>query len=105
MKIFALHYDYVPDMPVRRDAVRPAHLEHVHAAAQRHELIVSGAYADPADAALLIFAVEDRAVVEAFAKADPYAAAGLIVSWRVREWSVGIGRAALEQLKTGGAAS
>ena len=38
-----------------------------------------------------MWSTEDRAVVEAFAAADPYVLNGLVRSWRVREWNVVVG--------------
>jgi uncharacterized protein YciI len=91
MKYFVLSYSYLPDHMERRQAYRAAHLELARAAAERGELRLGGALADPRDAGLLIFCGEDRSVAEAFARADPYVEHGLVPSWSVREWTVVIG--------------
>ena len=40
---------------------------------------------------MLLFRAESPAVVEAFARADPYLAHGLVKSFRVREWTQVVG--------------
>lgn len=91
MKHFLLFYDGAPDYLQRRPQFRRAHLKHAWAAAERGELIVAGALADPVDGAVLMIAGEDRSVAERFAEADPYVANGLVKSWRVREWTTVVG--------------
>ena len=88
---FVLQYDYVDDYMERRGALRPAHFEVATGFFERGELVLAGAYADPADGATLIFQAADRSVVEAFVAADPYVANGLVTSWRIREWTVVLG--------------
>ncbi len=87
-KHFALFYDVVDDYVARRTAFRAEHLALVREAHRHGELVLAGAFADPVDGALLIFRAPDRAVVEAFARSDPYVVNGLVTRWHVREWSV-----------------
>lgn len=89
---FALMYDVTDDYLERRAAFRSDHLALARAAAERGELVLAGAFSEPADAALLIFEGADASVAEAFAAADPYVANGLVHSWRVRPWTVVVGR-------------
>jgi uncharacterized protein YciI len=91
MKHFLLFYDVAPDYLERRSQHRDAHLKHAWAAAERGDLIVGGALADPADGAVLMFAGEDKGVAEEFANADPYVANGLVTRWHVREWTTVVG--------------
>jgi uncharacterized protein YciI len=91
MKHWLLLYDYAPDYLERRGEHRPAHFEHASAHVARGELLVAGAFADPADGAVLAFATDDESVVEAFATNDPYVKNGLVTSWRVRRWVMVIG--------------
>lgn len=98
MKHFILFYDYAPDYLVRRGALRPLHFKHTQDSIARDELQLGGAYADPADGAALIFKAEDRALVEAFARADPYVLQGLVTAWRVREWTTVVGAGALTKV-------
>jgi uncharacterized protein YciI len=90
---FALIYDLVDDYLERRAAYRAEHLALARAAVERGELVLGGAFADPADAALLVFHGPDRSVAERFAAADPYVRNRLVTSWQVREWTVVVGRA------------
>ena len=87
----ALQYDLVDDYLERRGEFRDEHLGLARAAHERGELALAGAFVEPADQALLVWSTENRAVVEAFAEADPYVRNGLVRAWRVRDWNVVIG--------------
>ena len=89
--LFALIYDLVDDYLERRAPLRAEHLALATAAVQRGELRLAGAFADPADTALLVFDCDDASVPETFAQADPYVRAGLVKHWRVRPWTVVVG--------------
>jgi uncharacterized protein len=89
--MIALFYDYVPDYLQRRDEFRAQHLELSNAAKQRGELVYGGAFADPADGALLVWNTDDRSTVESFVAVDPYVTNGLVSAWRIRSWSVVVG--------------
>jgi uncharacterized protein YciI len=89
-----LFYDYVPDYLERRGEFRPSHFEHASAYHDRGELVMAGAFADPADGAVLAFRTDDRAVVEAFARDDPYVKNGLVTDWHVRRWVMVMGEGA-----------
>lgn len=82
------------DHAVRREPYRADHLAHAQAAANRGELLLAGALADPMDRAVLLFTTADAAT--AFAEADPYVLGGLVKSWEVRTWTTVVG-AWLEQ--------
>ena len=86
-----LLYDVVADYLERRGEFRAEHLALATASRERGELVLAGAFADPADAAALVFRADDRATVEAFVAADPYVQNGLVERWRIREWTVVIG--------------
>ncbi len=88
---YLLFYDVVPDYLERRPAFRDAHLTYAREAVERDELVLGGALAYPADAAILLFRGTSRSVAEAFAVDDPYVTNGLVKSWRVREWTTVIG--------------
>ena len=98
MKHFLLTYSLAPDYLARRPAFRTAHLGLAQAAAARGELLLGGAVAGLAgeapDEAQLLFAGEDAGAAEAFARADPYVANGLVTRWRVREWVTVVGERA-----------
>ena len=91
MKHFLLFYEGGPDYLERRPQFREAHLKHAWAAAERGELVVAGALADPVDGAVLMFRGEDASAAEAFAAADPYVVNGLVARWHVREWTTVVG--------------
>lgn len=93
---YILFYDYVPDYLERRGALRDAHLALAKAAIDRGELFLGGAFANPADGAVIIFSADSPAVAEEFAKADPYVRNGLVTKWWVREWTTVVGRDAAQ---------
>ena len=86
MKHFGLFYNYVPDIRERRAPFRAAHLAHAQAAAARGELLAGGAFVGSPAQGLFTFKCANRAIVEAFAAADPYVINNLVPAWRVREW-------------------
>ena len=89
---YLLFYDAAPDYLERRPAFRGAHLEKARAACERGELILAGALANPVDGAVLLFRGESSEVAEAFARVDPYVVNGLVIRWRVREWTTVVGK-------------
>jgi uncharacterized protein YciI len=91
MKHFLLFYDVAPDYLERRGAFRGVHLEKAWASHRRGELMLGGALADPIDGAVLLFRAESIAVVEDFARTDPYVVNGVVVRWRAREWTTVVG--------------
>jgi uncharacterized protein len=88
---FALLYDVVPDYVQRRQALRAAHLALAERFTREGKLLLGGAF-DPADGALLVFEAGSVAEVEAFVREDPYVANGLVTRWRVKPWTVVVGR-------------
>jgi hypothetical protein len=88
---YLLIYRTVENYVEKRVPYRAEHLGYSEAAHARGELFMGGALADPADSAILIFKAESPAVVETFARSDPYVKAGLIREWSVRPWTVVIG--------------
>jgi hypothetical protein len=88
---YLLFYDVADDYLERRPAFRDAHLAYARAALERGELVLAGALAHPADAAILLFRGSSPAMAEAFAVHDPYVTNGLVKNWRVREWTTVVG--------------
>ncbi len=82
-----LLYDLAPDYLERRAAHRAEHLALAREAHARGDLLL----ADPADAILLF---RDPDTARAFAEADPYVAAGLVLRPRVRAWNTVVGEGA-----------
>ncbi len=90
---FLLLYDVADQFTDRRAPYRQAHLALARAAHERGELILAGAFAEPADGAALVFKADNEAVAEQFAVSDPYVKQGLVRHWTVRKWTVVIGGA------------
>ena len=88
---YLLSYEFVENMVERRAPYRDAHLALAHAAHEHGELIIAGAFAEPPLGAVLVFCGEDSAAAEAFVASDPYVANGLVTTWRIRPWQVGVG--------------
>jgi len=99
MKHFLLFYEAGPDYLELRPAFRGEHLQRAWDAAGRGELVVAGAYADPIDGAVLMFAGNDKSVAEEFARTDPYVTNGLIARWQVREWNTVVGETAANKVR------
>lgn len=99
MKHYLLMYDVVSDYPARRTVFRPAHLTYAWQAADRGDLVLAGALADPIDGAVLLFQGDSPAVAERFAHGDPYVVNGLVTRWRVREWTTVIGQDAATPIR------
>lgn len=91
MNYYALIYYVVDDYITRRASYRDEHLRLAREANDRGELVLAGAFSDPADRALLVFRAPAKAVVEEFIKQDPYVINGLVTRWEIRPWTVVIG--------------
>ena len=89
---YLLIYDLVDDYIARRAPLRAAHIAHARAAEARGELVLGGALANPPDRAVLLFHSDTIAVVDAFARVDPYVTNGLVTRWQIREWTTVVGR-------------
>lgn len=96
---YLLFYDVVPDYAERRLIFRAAHLAHARAAVERGELLLGGALADPIDGAVLLFRADSPTVAEVFASTDPYVTNGLVSCWRVRAWTIVVGRGAATEVQ------
>ncbi len=86
-KHYLLIYEVVDDYVVRRMPFRQQHLALAEQAAERGDLVLGGALADPVDRAILLFRGHCREVAESFAMNDPYVQNGLVDEWSVREWT------------------
>ena len=93
MNYYVLIYHLTDDYLERRPEFRAEHLQLASDAQGRGELVLGGAYSDPADTALLVWRAEDAAVVENFVNSDPYVQNGLVARWEIRPWTVVIGTA------------
>jgi len=93
---YPLLYDVVDRFAERRTPYRDAHLKLARTAAGNGELLLAGAFADPADGAAFVFKAADHSVAERFAANDPYVAAKLVTKWTLRKWTVMVGGASQE---------
>ena len=91
---YLLIYELVDDYLERRAAFRQEHLEKAKQAVTRGELLLGGALSNPADTAVLLFTGASPEAAELFARNDPYVQNGLVVKWRVREWTTVVGEGA-----------
>ncbi len=99
---YLLFYDVVDDYVARRSAFRDAHLRQAWQAAERGDLVLAGALANPADGAVLLFRGSSPEVAERFAKSDPYVVNGLVTRWRVRAWTTVAGEGAATPVRPSG---
>jgi len=88
MGYYVLIYNVIDDYVSRRVPYREEHLRLAREAQNRGELLLGGALAEPVDKALLIFRVNDPAIIEAFVHGDPYVKNGLVIRWEIRPWTV-----------------
>jgi uncharacterized protein YciI len=88
---YLLFYEVSDDYLTRRAEFRNVHLKMGWEAADRGELMLGGALANPADGAVLVFKGDSPEVAEKFARADPYVLKGLVKRWYVREWTTVVG--------------
>ncbi len=96
---YLMFYDYTPDYLERRGEFRGLHLKAAWASHERGELVLGGAYDDPADGAAILFKCDSPAIPEAFAKADPYVLNGLVMRWRIRRLNTVAGSASTNPLR------
>jgi uncharacterized protein len=88
---YILFYKTVEDYIEKRAVFREEHLKMVNDYYARGELIMAGAFANPANGAVLVFKGSSPEVANQFALHDPYVKNGLILSWEIREWTVVVG--------------
>jgi hypothetical protein len=88
---YVLFYQFSPDYLERRGQYRNEHLKLAWDAHARGELVLAGAFAEPADGAAAIFHADSIEIPKRFAEADPYVRAGLVTSWQVRPWTTVVG--------------
>jgi uncharacterized protein YciI len=96
---FVMFYEFTADYLQRRGEFRNEHLRLAWESQKRGELVLGGAYADPADGALLLFKCESETVPQEFARTDPYVRNGLVTRWTVRRWTTVVGDAAMTPVR------
>ncbi len=88
---YLLRYHYVDDMATLREPHRAAHLSRLWQEADAGRVTLAGVAGEAGREAVIMWDVEDPAVVSAFAEADPYMMAGLITSYDVMPWRTVVG--------------
>jgi uncharacterized protein YciI len=83
---YILFYEYVKDVVERREPHRDVHLARIRQEREAGRVVMAGALGDPPHGAAIVFTGVSAPDVEAFARDDPYVAAGLVTSWRVEPW-------------------
>ena len=96
---YLLFYDYSSDYLERRGEFRDEHLKLAWSAVDRGELLLGGAFSEPADGAALMFKCPSPDVIERFVAADPYVKNGLVTSYRIRPWTTVVGKDAATPVK------
>ena len=96
---YVLMYDLAPGYLEGRGAFRNDHLARAWQAQERGELVLAGAFSDPADTVLFVFESTSPDVAERFAREDPYVQNGLVAAWRVRPWMTVVGEKASTPLR------
>ena len=98
---YLLFYEVADDYIIRRAEFRNVHLKMGWEAAERGELVLGGALANPVDGAVLLFQGDSPSVAEKFAAADPYVTSGIVKRWYVREWTTVVGDMAANPRRSG----
>lgn len=88
---YLMFYDYTAEYLERRGQFRDAHLRLAWEANLRGHLILGGAFAEPADGAVLLFDCDSPEIPQSFAAADPYVLNGLVRDVRIRRWTTVVG--------------
>ena len=89
---YLLFYEKAADHAVREPAHAAGHLEHLHRAIDRGELLIGGPVDNPLDGTnVLLFDLDSPAAAEEFAKGDPYVLHGIVTRWHVRRWETVVG--------------
>lgn len=103
MAHFVLIYQLSDDYLERRGPLRAEHIGLARTFEEAGQIVLGGAFADPADSAMMIFEAETDAPARAFVEADPYVAHGLVTSWQIRPWTTVLGERAASPIPPGGA--
>lgn len=88
MKTYAVIATYVENAVERRAPYREAHLAYLRKLKDAGKVVMAGAFADPVDAALIIYQAANKEEVEEMLKNDPYMQNGLWPRVTIREWNV-----------------
>ena len=82
---YAAVFQYITDAE-RVQAARPTHRTYLTELQGRGELFAAGPFPD-GSGALIIYEAASSDAAEQLIRADPFHAAGVFVSWTLREWN------------------
>lgn len=88
---YILFYETIEDYVEKRKPFRSEHLSLVEQASKSDQIVMAGAFANPADGAAFVFKADSKDIVENFAQNDPYVKNSLVSRWYIREWTVVVG--------------
>jgi uncharacterized protein YciI len=83
---FAAVIDYTTDA-TKIAATRPAHREYLKKLLDSDRLVISGPFTDDSGG-ILVYEAKSSNEAEALIREDPFAQAGVFVSWKLHEWRV-----------------
>jgi uncharacterized protein YciI len=89
-----LFYELSDDYLEKRQQFREEHLRLAWKSNEAGDLVLGGAFSDPADKAVLFFNCKSIETVEQFVKMDPYVSNGLVKKWYIRKWTTVVGNEA-----------
>lgn len=84
--LFAALIDYTTDSS-KIAATRPTHREYLKGLVDSGKLAISGPFADD-KGGLLVYEAQTPEEAETLLRNDPFAKAGVFVSWTIRPWKV-----------------
>ena len=98
---YLLRYQYVADIDSRREPHRAEHLRDLWAECDAGRVILAGGAGDPISEGIIVWDVEDPAVIHVFAERDVYMTAGLITGYDVVPWRTVVGDLASTPVRPG----
>src|SRR5262245_57451417 len=82
--MFAASIEYIQDKDLIA-GIRPTHRQYLSSLLEKGQLVASGPFTDDSGA-LIIYEAPSLEAAEALLKGDPFHAAGVFVSWKLRPW-------------------
>jgi uncharacterized protein len=99
MAHYLLRYAYVEGIDSLREPHRDQHLRDLWAESDAGRVVLAGGAGDPVSEGIIVWDVEDAAVIHDFAGRDAYMRAGLITSYDVVPWRTVVGDLAATPLR------
>ena len=90
---FAAVIEYIADKE-KIHALRPTHRQYLAGLLEKGQLVAAGPLTDDSGA-LIVYEAPTPEAAEALLKGDPFHAAGVFVSWKLRPWKPVMANAAL----------